>query len=76
MTNKQEIEKILEKLRIEVEQHNHNENTEAISYAHGWALSNEYENCSMQLLFDRADCYMYENKQLCKKRERYAAQNI
>ena len=75
-TNKQEIEKILEKLRIEVEQHNHNENTEAISYAHGWALSNEYENCSMQLLFDRADCYMYENKQLCKKRERYAAQNI
>lgn len=75
-TNKQEIEKILEKLCIEIEQHNHNENTEAISYAHGWALSNEYENCSMQLLFDRADCYMYENKQLCKKRERYAAQNI
>lgn len=75
-TNKQEIEEILEKLCIEIEQHNHNENTEAISYAHGWALSNEYENCSMQLLFDRADCYMYENKQLCKKRERYAAQNI
>ncbi len=75
-TNKQEIEEILEKLCIEIEQHNHNENTEAISYAHGWALSNEYENCSVQLLFDRADCYMYENKQLCKKRERYAAQNI
>jgi len=75
-TNKQEIEEILEKLCIEIEQHNHNENTEAISYAHGWALSNEYENCSMQLLFDRADCYMYENKQLCKKRERYVAQNI
>lgn len=75
-TNKQEIEEILEKLCIEIEQHNHNENTEAISYAHGWALSNEYENCSMQLLFDRADCYMYENKQLCKKRERYAAKNI
>ena len=66
-TNKQEIEGILEKLCIEIEQHNHNENTEAISYAHGWALSNEYENCSMQLLFDRADRYMYENKQLCKK---------
>ena len=46
-TNKQEIEEILEKLCIEIEQHNHNENTEAISYAHGWALSNEYENCSM-----------------------------
>lgn len=75
-TNKQEIEEILEKLCIEIEQHNHNENTEAISYAHGWALSNEYENCSMQMLFDQADCYMYENKQLCKKRERYAAKNI
>lgn len=74
-TNKQEIEGILEKLRIEIEQHNHNENTEAISYAHGWALSNAYENCTMQLLFDRADYHMYKNKQLCKKMERQQNDN-
>lgn len=74
-TNKQEIEGVLEKLRIEIEQHNHNENTEAISYAHGWALSNAYENCTMQLLFDRADYCMYENKQLCKKMERQQNNN-
>lgn len=75
-TNKQEIEGVLEKLRVEIEQHNHNEKMEAISYAHGWALSNAYENCTMQLLFDRADCCMYENKQLCKKMERQAAKDV
>ncbi len=75
-TNKQEIEEILEKLCIETEQHNHNDNTNAISYAHGWALSNACENCTMQLLFDRADYCMYENKQLCRKIEQQAAEGI
>ena len=69
-TNKQEIEEILEKLCTEIDQHNHNDNTDAISYAHGWALANAHENCTMQLLFDRADCHMYENKQLYRKIER------
>lgn len=66
-TNKQEIEEILEKLCSEIDQHNHNDNTDVISYAQGWALSNAYENCTMQLLFDRADCYMYENKHRCTR---------
>ncbi len=65
--DRQKIELILKKLCTEIEQHNHDENMIAISYAHGWALSNEYENCTMQVLFDRADNYMYENKQLRKK---------
>ena len=72
-TNKQKIEEILEKLCSEIDQHNHNDNTDVISYAQGWALSNAYENCTMQLLFDRADCSMYENKQLFRKIERQAA---
>lgn len=66
-TNKQKIKGILENLYAEIEQRNQNENLEIISYAQGWALSNEYENCTMQMLFDQADYYMYENKQLCKK---------
>lgn len=75
-TNKQEIEEMLENLCEKIDKWNRNETRNPISYAHGWALSNEHKNCSMQLLFDRADRYMYENKQLCKKRERYAAKNI
>ena len=66
-TNKQEIEEILEKLCSEIDQHNHNDNTDVISYAQGWALSNAYENCTMQLLFDRADCSIYENKHRCTR---------
>ena len=65
--DRHKIELILKNLCTEIEQHNHDENEVVISYAHGWALSNEYENCTMQVLFDRADNYMYENKQLHKK---------
>lgn len=75
-TNKQEIEKILEKLCIEIEQYNHNDNVDAISYAHGWALATAHENCTMQLLFDRADYCMYENKQLYRKIEQQAAEDL
>lgn len=37
-----------------------------ISYAHGWALSSDYE-CTLRTLFDTADKYMYENKQQSKQ---------
>ena len=38
-----------------------------IDYACGWAISEDYKESTLQILFDRADSYMYENKQLCKK---------
>ena len=37
------------------------------SYACGWALSSDDMSCTMQMLLDDADDYMYKNKQLCKK---------
>ena len=38
-----------------------------IDYACGWAISDDYKDSTIQILFDRADSYMYKNKQLCKK---------
>lgn len=38
-----------------------------IDYACGWAISEDYKESTLQILFDSADSYMYENKQLCKK---------
>lgn len=38
-----------------------------IDYACGWAISEDYKESTIQILFDSADSYMYENKQLCKK---------
>lgn len=38
-----------------------------IDYACGWAISEDYKESTLQILFDSADSYMYENKQSCKK---------
>ncbi|MFR5242785.1 MAG: hypothetical protein ACLTGA_11445 [Roseburia sp.] len=42
---------------------------EQIDYACGWAFPGEDGAYTMQMLLDKADVYMYENKQLCKKRK-------
>ena len=43
------------------------ENQIAIDYACEWELSSDDMSCTMQMLLDDADAYMYKNKQLCKK---------
>ena len=48
---------------------NSNENQIQIDYACGWAFPDEDGAYTMQMLLDKADVYMYENKQLCKKRK-------
>ena len=42
---------------------------EQIDYACGWAFPGEDGAYTMQMLLDKADVYMYENKQLCKRRK-------
>ena len=60
------IERVLSGLKQEIDQFNqYGENTE-ISYAQGWALSTDYAHCTLRSLFDKADQYMYENKQRSK----------
>ncbi len=54
-------------LRREKDRLNGNENPMSIDYACGWALSEDYKECTMQILLDKADSYMYDNKQLCKQ---------
>ena len=61
-TSEDDINAFLEKLKKEVELFNLYGKNVKISYASGWSLSSNYENCTLRTLFDRADRYMYENK--------------
>ena len=66
-TNEAEIKEILKVLYREKDRLNSYENQIPIDYACGWALSSDDMACTMQMLLDDADAYMYKNKQLCKK---------
>ena len=44
-----------------------NNNNMPIDYACGWAISDADSECTIQMLLDKADYYMYENKQEYKK---------
>ncbi len=61
--SRSETEEILGNLQNEVERFNCYGKNIKISYASGWALSSDYENCTLRTLFDKADQYMYEDKQ-------------
>ena len=67
-TSKTEIEELLQSLSREKDRWNNNENQIPIDYACGWAISTDEGTCTLQMLLDKADSDMYENKQLCKKR--------
>lgn len=58
---------ILKCLCLEKVKLNNTGNELQIDYACGWAISEDYKESTLQILFDSADSYMYENKQLCKK---------
>ena len=60
--SREEVEGILKKLEGEIDRFNHYGKNTAISFAHGWAISTDYEHCTLRTLFDQADKYMYENK--------------
>ena len=71
---KADVEEILKCLCEERDRINSTENQMPIDYAYGWALSEDYKECTMKMLLDAADSYMYENKQLCKKNNLYLSQ--
>ena len=68
-TSKAEIEDILKQLSMEKDRLNRSDNQMPIDYACGWAISDADSECTIQMLLDKADYYMYENKQLRKKSE-------
>lgn len=65
-TDRENIAAILDELRRETEKFNSYGTHIKISYSHGWALSTDYNECTLRTLFDKADKYMYENKQQSK----------
>lgn len=66
-TSKTEIEDILKQLSMEKDRLNSRGNDMPIDYACGWAISDADGECTIQMLLDKADYYMYENKQSRKK---------
>ena len=66
-TSKTEIEDILMQLSREKDSLNSRGNDMPIDYACGWAISEADGECTIQMLLDKADYYMYENKQSRKK---------
>ena len=68
-TDEKEIEEILKRLEVEVERFNQYGKHVPISYAHGWAISTAFRECTLRTLFDKADHSMYLNKQRQKKQE-------
>ena len=66
-TSKTEIEDILKQLSREKDRLNSSGNIMPIDYACGWAISDADSECTIQMLLDKADYYMYENKQAYKK---------
>ena len=66
-TSKTEIEDILMQLSREKDSLNSRGNDMPIDYACGWAISHADGECTIQMLLDKADYYMYENKQSRKK---------
>lgn len=66
-TSKTEIEDILKQLSMEKDRLNRSDNQMPIDYACGWAISDADSECTIQMLLDKADYYMYENKQSRKK---------
>ena len=64
---RESITEILTEFQNEVEQFNGYGTQFRISYSHGLALSTDYNECTLRTLFDKADKYMYENKQQSKQ---------
>ena len=67
-TGKTEIGELLQSLSREKDRLNSNEAQIPLDYACGWAISTDEGTYTLQMLLDKADSDMYENKQLCKKR--------
>ena len=59
-TSKTEIEELLQSLSREKDRLNSNEDQIPIDYACGWAHSTDEGTCTLQMLLDKADSYMYE----------------
>jgi diguanylate cyclase (GGDEF)-like protein len=63
---KEEILLIMEEVHSTVKHFNENIHKVEVSYAYGYAFSEDYSECTMKTLFNKADKHMYENKAIEK----------
>lgn len=62
-TDRRNVKSVLLALQEDVDEFNDHGRGEPVSYAQGWAISSDYDHCTLQTLFDSADKYIYTNKQ-------------
>ena len=65
-TSKENVEQIIQNLNNQIDEFNELGSAYRISYAYGCAFSMDYKECTLRILFDSADKYMYDNKQAKK----------
>lgn len=69
-SGREEAENLLKDLENQIEEFNKYSKNTPISYAHGYALSVDYRECTLRTLMDKADHSMYVNKQKEKGQSR------
>lgn len=69
-SDRKEAENSLKNLKDQIEEFNRYSKNPPISYAHGYALSRDYSECTLRTLMDKADHSMYLNKQKEKGQKR------
>ena len=67
VTSQEYVETIIQKLYDEVDHFNGTKNHTPISFAYGYTLSSEYNECTLRTLLDKADHNMYLNKKKIKE---------
>lgn len=65
-----EVISILQNVRAGVDQFNEYGDHSNLSYAYGYAISTEYQECSLKILLEKADQNMYLNKKRIKEQEK------
>ncbi|NCB92794.1 MAG: diguanylate cyclase [Clostridia bacterium] len=66
-TSKEEVEGLLKKVDDAVKYYNQYGQGTPLSYANGYAMSDHYQECTLQVLLEKADHNMYLNKMEYKK---------
>ena len=66
VSSKQYVEDLIHDLAEEIDHFNGTEKHTPISFAYGYTLSSDYEECTLRTLLDKADHNMYINKKKTK----------
>lgn len=66
-TTKEKVEKMLQRIQNEILRFNNDSRQIPISFACGYSFSSDYQECTLQVLLEKADHNMYLNKEETKK---------